>query len=47
MSKIYVIGIGPGAYDQMTGVWENMKRNRDDFSVTFETLAKTIIALTN
>ena len=27
-------------------VWENMKRNRDDFSVTFETLAKTIIALT-
>lgn len=28
-------------------VWENMKRNRDDFSVTFETLAKTIIALTN
>ena len=26
-------------------VWENMKRNRDDFSVTFETLAKTIIAL--
>ena len=28
-------------------VWVNMKRNRDDFSVTFETLAKTIIDLTN
>ena len=26
-------------------VWENMKRNRDDFSTTFERLAKIIISL--
>ena len=27
-------------------VWENMKKNRDDFNTTFDTLAKRIIQVT-